>query len=105
MRTAHTGPTSAFNEFSSISCISVRDCTAVGDFWYDHHHHEVAKTLVEAWNGTAWKVVPSPNSATPATLNHLVGVSCASAASCSAVGDFGGAHRTRTLAELGTPAA
>jgi hypothetical protein len=62
------------------------------------------KTLIESWNGTSWSVVPSPNPVTGGNL--LRGVSCASAATCTAVGysytpRSSGAVR-RTLVETGT---
>jgi hypothetical protein len=42
-------------------------------------------TLVESWDGTAWSVDPSP---TPGTYGGLSGVSCSSARSCTAVGNY-----------------
>ena len=60
-------------------------------------------TLIEAWNGTRWSIVPSPVTRNVATL--LYSVSCPSATMCMATGvryvsssqDSG-----RTLTELGT---
>jgi hypothetical protein len=42
------------------------------------------RTLVESWNGAAWSVVPGPSP----SVAYLYGVSCASARSCKAVGDY-----------------
>jgi hypothetical protein len=44
-------------------------------------------TLAEMWNGVSWTIVPSPNGPTT-DFNQLSGVSCVSAASCVAVGDY-----------------
>ena len=43
------------------------------------------KTLVEHWNGTAWSIVPSP---TPRPTTASYTVTCPSAASCFAVGNY-----------------
>jgi hypothetical protein len=52
------------------------------------------QTLVEAWNGSVWSVVPSPNHGTSGS--YLWDVSCTSASACMAVGTDNGAA---TLAE------
>jgi hypothetical protein len=95
------GPASALSELDGVSCISVRDCTAVGSF----DDKGVTRTLIEAWNGTVWKVVSSPNKEGHGTGDFLDSVSCASAVMCSAVGDYGGLSRRKTLIELGIPPA
>ena len=41
------------------------------------------RTLIERWNGTAWKQVPSP---TPGQFSQLVGVAATSASNAWAVG-------------------
>lgn len=93
------GPAAAYNYLDGVSCVSARDCTAVGTYG------NVSKTLIETWKGTAWKIVASPNGAHGTTVNVLFGVSCASTAMCSAVGNYGTLDRRKTLIELGTPAA
>ena len=45
-----------------------------------------AKTLIERWNGTAWRLVPSP---TPADGGSLIGVAAGGARSVWAVGFTG----------------
>lgn len=60
-------------EFFGVSCPSVTDCTAFGDDGQD--------ALVEHWDGTTWTVQPSP-----AGSPNLVGGSCTSPTSCTAVG-------------------
>ncbi len=63
---------------NSVSCVSASFCVAVG---YVGTNQE---PLIEAWNGTSWSVIPSPeHSGAGAILN---GVSCVSASFCMAVG-------------------
>jgi hypothetical protein len=79
-----------------VSCLSASACTAVGET----SAPGVENTLVESWNGTAWKVVPSPNGGPPASFNGLAGVSCVSVRACTAVGAFFSRRKpTRTLVE------
>ena len=76
----NSGPTSAL---SGISCTSDDSCVAVG---YGSLSSTVAQTLVESWNGTSWSIVPSPDVGTNG--NFLNAVSCVSASSCTAVGQY-----------------
>ncbi len=70
-------------DLSEVSCVSASACTAVGI----HNNGINIKTLVEAWNGTAWVVQTSPD---PSPFgNSLYGVSCTAAATCTAVGFTG----------------
>jgi hypothetical protein len=58
----------------------------------------VYQTLIERWDGTSWAMVSSPNtSATQANL--LLGVTCASASNCWAVGDYYNGIALQTLIE------
>ena len=70
---------------TAVSCRAGNDCTAVGN----NHGPSVAsfRTLILHWNGTAWKIQPSPSLASPLTLNSI---SCSSTKSCIAVGSYGG---------------
>ena len=54
-----------------------------------------APTLIEHWNGTAWKRVPSPNPSSAANL--LSGVAAVSATGAWAAGNYGDLERTFTL--------
>jgi hypothetical protein len=65
-----------------VSCASAAACTAVGHYLTSVSLND--RTLIESWNGTGWLVVPSPNRGT--ADNSLAGVSCVSAAACTAVG-------------------
>ncbi|HEV2375578.1 MAG TPA: hypothetical protein VGS19_25875 [Streptosporangiaceae bacterium] len=67
---------------TGVSCVSDSDCTAVGVHNLDNVAGTV-KTLTESWDGTAWSVVPSPNSG---KVDQLEGVSCVSGTDCVAVG-------------------
>jgi hypothetical protein len=73
------------NELHSVSCTSARTCTAVGFYITSGG---AVKTLAESWNGTHWAVVPSPNPGTTGSIRNLDGVSCISAAACTAVGNY-----------------
>jgi hypothetical protein len=80
----------------SISCASPRSCSAVGDYL---NGKSTELTLAEAWNGSKWSLVPSPDPS-GVTGSELAGVSCAQPASCVAVGDsFNSTGNTATLAE------
>ena len=66
-----------------MAAISASNAWAVG---YTRNSY---RTLIERWNGTAWKQVPSR---TPGQLSQLVGVAATSARNAWAVGsDLGGA--------------
>jgi hypothetical protein len=76
------GPASDSSLLTDVSCVSATACTAVGWSLVSESRY---KTLVESWDGTKWSVVHAPNPAT-AGGNALFGVSCVSAAACTAVG-------------------
>jgi hypothetical protein len=61
----------------------------------------VTQTLIEHWNGSAWKIVPSANPAGPLRSHYLAGVAAVSAGDIWAVGfyDNGGGLGSRTLIE------
>ncbi len=69
---------------SDVSCSSASDCVTAG---YTVNKVEGFATLSEVWNGATWTIeqVPTPAGATQAALGTL---SCASAKSCLAVGEF-----------------
>jgi hypothetical protein len=56
-------------------------------------------TLAERWNGTAWTVQRTPNPA-GSFASSLLGVSCTSASSCTAVGQYLASTSNLTLAEV-----
>ncbi len=67
-----------------VSCTSGSACSAVG--YYFNSSGQIV-TLAEGWNGTKWKMRPTPNPA-GAVSSELAGVSCTSGSSCSAVGYY-----------------
>jgi len=87
-----------YGALSGVSCSSARSCVAVGNYsnGTGSASSTLPRTLVESWNGTAWSVVPGPSP----SVAYLYGVSCASARSCKAVGDYAARSRLRrTLVE------
>ncbi len=72
-------------ELLSVSCTASDACTAVGDYkegrWL---------SLAEMWNGSEWSLQPTPSPTGEATVEELVGVSCSTAESCTAVGSYEG---------------
>src|SRR2546430_2345799 len=59
------GGSSNFNDLYSVAATSASNAWAVG-----LHFNSIApQTLTEHWNGTAWKLVPSPNPGGPTNDN------------------------------------
>jgi hypothetical protein len=85
----------AFSELWDVSCTSVSECTAAGDFYNSAGEYF---TLVERWNGSQWSIHPTPNPA-GTTGSRLFGVSCTSAQACTAAGSFYSASTELTLVE------
>ena len=93
MASANTS-SSQNNVLSRVSCAASTSCVAVG-YYYNGTHFQ---TLAEAWNGTTWSIVASPD-ATVSHSNWLLGVSCASSNSCTAVGHYYNGTLNQTLVE------
>src|SRR5438270_772422 len=93
---------STFSRLYGVSCTSPSNCIAVGSQY--NATTKVAKTLVEHWNGKAWTRVPSANAGELGEGDLLVSVSCASATSCIAAGEYelGGVGRPATFVERWT---
>ena len=70
---------------TSVSCASPTACTAVGNFV---NAVGVQQTLAEQWNDTTWSAPSLPPEPTGATTSTLTSVSCTSATTCTAVGDY-----------------
>jgi len=75
-------PGAGDNEFFGVSALSACDVWAVGN--YRAVANGPLLSLAEHWNGTAWKVVPTPNPGT--STNFLRAVSAFSASNVWAVG-------------------
>ena len=72
------------SSLASVSCASVTACTTVGQ---GSDSSGTGLTLAEKWNGTAWAIQRTPNTA-GAQSSQLSGVSCTAAAACAAVGSY-----------------
>jgi hypothetical protein len=85
----NTSPTQA-NELNGVSCSGPSACIAVGLYDTPEPYPQIRtayQTLIESWNGSAWSIVPSPNTS-PAQINLLRGVSCSSSSACTAFGFY-----------------
>ena len=90
-------PSDIDNALTAVAATSATSAWAVG---YDYNATAgQQQTLVERWNGTAWKVQKSRN--TPDRYNTLLGVAATSAGSVWAVGtrEAAGAAHYQTLIE------
>jgi hypothetical protein len=75
------------SELSAVSCLSGTNCTAVGTYI---KNSGAELTLAEHWNGSSWAIqrTPTPAGTTQISPISMTGVSCGSAASCTAVGSY-----------------
>jgi len=80
------------DELAGISCVAVRDCTAVGT--YDTGAGP--SPHVQTWTG-GWAIETAPRPA-GATSAQLVGISCSTGGACTAVGVYTDAGGTYGLA-------
>jgi len=71
------------DSLNGVSCAATSFCMAVGD--YQSLATGGQATLTEKWDGSAWTIVPSPDSSTQ-PWDSLQGVSCPSTTFCMAVG-------------------
>jgi hypothetical protein len=78
----------------SVSCASATTCTATGTAIANG----INRTVAETWHQAAWTLEPAPT-IPGGTDGFLRGVSCPSAASCTAVGDYSNGAANVTLAE------
>ena len=65
-----------------VSCTAPSACTAIGE---QHSAAGIVHTLAERWNGTAWRIQPTPNPP-GVQFASLAGVSCTSGSACLATG-------------------
>jgi hypothetical protein len=81
-----------FRQLVSTAVLSPCNVWAVGSF---NSSNKVQKTLIEHWDGSKWKVIPSPN---PSGAKHseLNSVSAASPTSIWAVGEYDSATSFQT---------
>lgn len=69
------------SRLEGISCFSTTMCMTVG---YTTDGSSI-RTLTEFWNGNVWSIIPSPSPGIYG-VSSLLGVSCPSVTSCTAVG-------------------
>jgi len=89
----HT-PDSSGRTLLSVSCASATACAATGTTMANG----INRTVAETWHAAAWSLEPTPT-IPGGTDGFLRGVSCPSAASCTAVGDYSNGTANVTLAE------
>jgi hypothetical protein len=82
---------------SAVSCAGPGSCEAVGNYFSNSTFQQV--TLAERWNGTTWTVQHTANPA-GSSASSLLGVSCTSTSSCTAVGQYLASTSNLTLAEV-----
>jgi hypothetical protein len=85
-------PGSSRNFLTGVAVLSPCNAWAVGDY----NGTTFEQTLIEHWNGSAWKQVPSPN---PGGGSFLTSVAATSASNAWAVGDYGNGTGSQTLIE------
>jgi hypothetical protein len=78
-------PTALDSRLDAVSCASSTSCTAVG--FFQVAANDPVQPLAEHWTGSAWAIEPAPAPA-GAVGGALLGVSCASAANCTAAGYY-----------------
>jgi hypothetical protein len=96
-------PDAVTADFVGVSCTSARACVAAGNY---RVRSGLTRTLAERWDGASWRIDATVNPGHPygqPTLDagtEFSGVSCASARSCVAVGDYlDTRHRSVSLIE------
>ncbi len=87
--------TSDSNNFVGVTCLSLKDCWAVGSY----NNGGVGQTLISRWNGNSWSIVSSPNTSISQN-NSLGSVACSASNDCWAAGTYqnaGGVYQTLIL--------
>lgn len=77
------------------TCVSNTDCWVVGYYITYGNHYQ---TLIEHWDGSAWKIVGSANQGSEFNDNVLDSVTCLTSVDCWAVG-YAGSSTAATLVE------
>jgi hypothetical protein len=78
-------------ELNGVSCTSASACQSAGTYSLSSG----SPALAEGWNGTAWAVEKTP-AISGSTYASLAGISCATASSCWAAGQWIGSGGTMT---------
>jgi hypothetical protein len=84
-----------FPFLNTVACPSASACTAAGAY---RNRSGTYQTLAERWDGTRWRIQPTPSRA--GGSNYLFGVACTAASACTAAGfSVGRSGIIRTLSE------
>jgi hypothetical protein len=75
-------PGAAASALNGVSCSSGSACTGVGQFVTTSG---AQRTLAERWNGSSWRIQPTPNPA-GSPSSRLSAVACPATGTCTAVG-------------------
>jgi hypothetical protein len=89
-------PSAPFSILGSVSCSGPTSCIATG--FQAVAEEGPDRALTEHWNGTSWAIVPTASPA-GAKSSQLISVSCRSAGSCYAVGNYTTKAVGKTLVE------
>jgi len=84
-------PRGAANGYlASVSCTSAAECTAVGSHYQQTGPRNQLRggALAERWTGGSWRIEPVASPPGPNKFVNLSAVSCDTAASCTAVGNY-----------------
>jgi len=79
-----SAPIGVASNLGAVSCPRVNDCIAVGQQVAAGAPGQQNQTLAEAWNGTRWRVLPTP--ARAARFSTFNDVSCSAPNACVATG-------------------
>ncbi len=79
--------TSKNNVLDGVAATSGRNAWAVGYVGYFSKGRQ-ARTLIEHWNGRAWRVKQSPNPGGAGDVNYLQAVAATSSSNAWAVGEY-----------------
>lgn len=77
-------PVRGVDSLYGVACTTATNCTAVGTY---ETSFDTDLSLAERWNGSSWKIQPTPIPA-GTEVASLRGVSCTSASACTAVGNI-----------------
>ncbi len=91
-------PGTVDNRLSGVAVLSSCNAWAVGAYFNDQNE-DFGQTLIEHWNGSSWKQVPSPSPGGTAETNILFGVDAVSRANIWAVGRYSHSGADLTLIE------
>src|SRR5579859_2212802 len=86
------------NRLFGVAAVSRCDAWAVGNY-FDDVMENFCQTLIEHWNGSSWRHVPSPDPGGKSGNNTLLSVTAVSRTDAWAVGDYSTSGTTQALIE------